>query len=202
MRRLFLILGLLVPLALTTAPPALADAADDLRRGVQAYAAEDFAEAVEWFRKAAAQGHAGAQFNLGSMYRRGEGVAQDDKATVEWYRKAAEQGDDKAQFTLGYMYANGEDVAQDFAEAVKWYRKAAEQGHTDAQYSLGVMYTNGKDVAQNLQEAYKWSLLAAAQGDATSKVNAGRIEEHLTAADKQAAQDEAAALQAEIEARQ
>ena len=35
---------------------------------------EDDAEAVRWYRLAAEQGHASAQFNLGVMYARGEGV--------------------------------------------------------------------------------------------------------------------------------
>ena len=34
---------------------------------------QDYAEAVRWYRKAADQGHAGAQFNLGVMYDKAEG---------------------------------------------------------------------------------------------------------------------------------
>jgi len=48
--------------------------------------------AAAWFRKAAEQGDAGAQFNLGNMYDQGKGVAQDYAQAVEWYRKAAKQG--------------------------------------------------------------------------------------------------------------
>jgi uncharacterized protein len=33
---------------------------------------KDDAEAVKWFRKAAEQGHAKAQFNLGAMYDNGQ----------------------------------------------------------------------------------------------------------------------------------
>ena len=89
----------------------------------------DFAEALESYRKAAEQGHPGAQFLLGGMYFYGLGVAKDDAEAVKWYRKAAEQGDEGAQHKLGLMYAKGSGVATDDAEAVKWYRKAAEQGH-------------------------------------------------------------------------
>ena len=39
---------------------------------------EDDAEAVRWYRLAADQGHAGAQYNLGVMYANGEGVVEDD----------------------------------------------------------------------------------------------------------------------------
>lgn len=53
-------------------------------------------EAVRWFRKAADQGHAEAQFNLGNCYYNGEGVALDRAEAVRWLRKAADQGHDEA----------------------------------------------------------------------------------------------------------
>jgi TPR repeat protein len=37
----------------------------------------DYIKAREWFEKAAAQGHAGAQNNLGALYEFGHGVKQD-----------------------------------------------------------------------------------------------------------------------------
>jgi len=51
--------------------------------------------------KAAEQGDAMAQFNLGVMYDEGQGVARDDAKAVEWYTKAAEQGDSRAKFNFG-----------------------------------------------------------------------------------------------------
>ena len=74
---------------------------------------QDYAEAVRWFRKAAEQGHAGAQSNLGVMYKNGQGVKRDHAEAVRWFRKAAEQGQAKAHYNLGVMYANGQGVRQD-----------------------------------------------------------------------------------------
>ena len=39
--------------------------------------AQDDVQAVKWFRKAALQGNASAQYNLGLMYYKGESVTQD-----------------------------------------------------------------------------------------------------------------------------
>ena len=58
---------------------------------------ENDAEAVKWYRKAADQGHASAQYNLGVMYSNGEGVPENDAEAVKWYRKAADQGNAMAQ---------------------------------------------------------------------------------------------------------
>ncbi len=43
----------------------------DFQAGVVAYERGDYATALTEFRPLAQQGHAGAQFNLGQMYRKG-----------------------------------------------------------------------------------------------------------------------------------
>jgi TPR repeat protein len=63
------------------------------------------ATAVEWYRKAADQGHAEAQYNLGVMYERGKGVGQSDPTAAQWYFKAAEQGHADAQKNLEQVHA-------------------------------------------------------------------------------------------------
>ena len=112
----------------------------------------------------AEQGDAAAQYNLGVMYAKGQGVAKDFAEAMKWYRKSAEQGNARAQINLGYMYAAGRGVAQDYSEAMKWYTKAAEQGNARAQYNLGYMYENGHGVTQDYSEAMKWYTKAAEQG--------------------------------------
>jgi uncharacterized protein len=47
---------------------------------------------VTWFRKAADQGYAEAQYNLGLMYEDGRGVPQDHAEAVKWWGKAAALG--------------------------------------------------------------------------------------------------------------
>ena len=69
--------------------------------------AQDCAQAAAWYRKAADQGYADAQFNLAAMYAQGQGVAQDNEQAIVWYRKAADQGNAAAQNNLGWMYAKG-----------------------------------------------------------------------------------------------
>ena len=44
--------------------------------------AKDEDEAARWLRKAADQGHAAGQNNLGERYRHGRGVAEDDSEAV------------------------------------------------------------------------------------------------------------------------
>ena len=66
---------------------------------------------MKWYRKAAEQNYAAAQYNLGLCYEHGEGVAADQVEAAKWYRKAAEQNDVDAQYNLGMCYerADGGD---------------------------------------------------------------------------------------------
>jgi hypothetical protein len=97
---------------------------------------KDEAEAVRWYRKAAEQGDATAQFFLGFAYANGQGLPTSKPEAIRWYSKAAEQGDATAQYNLGVMYENGEGVSPDEAEAVRWWRRAAAQGLAEAQSTL------------------------------------------------------------------
>ena len=89
-----------------------------------------------WYRKAADQGDAKAQCNLGLMYNNGQGVPKSYKKPLVWYRKAADQKHAKAQFNLGAMYENGQGAPKSIAGALSWYRMAAAQEDPDAQKRL------------------------------------------------------------------
>ena len=89
---------------------------------------KDYAKALEWHRKSAAQNNHYGQNSLGLMYRKGIGVKKDYAKALEWYRKSAAQNNHYTQASLGWMYQKGEGVTKDAKEAVKWYRKAVEQG--------------------------------------------------------------------------
>ena len=58
---------------------------------------QDDAEAVRWYRLAAAQGLALAQCNLGIMYDNGRGVPQDDVSAHMWFNLATATGDEDAR---------------------------------------------------------------------------------------------------------
>jgi TPR repeat protein len=82
---------------------------------------------VRLYGLAAAQGHANAQFNLGFMFDKGRGVAQDYAEAARLYGLAAEKGHADAQYNLGNMYHEGKGVAQNYAEAKKWYHLAGSE---------------------------------------------------------------------------
>ena len=100
MRRLTATLCLTLAVLLGSAGVSVSQ---DFQKGSDAYNRGDYALALREFTPLAEQGDADAQFNLGLMYRNGEGVQQDHKESAKWFRRAAEQGHAGAQSRLGFM---------------------------------------------------------------------------------------------------
>ena len=154
---------------------------------------KDLSEAVKWYRKAAEQGHAGAQkelktaelllnaqngnaeaqYKLAQAYEKGSGVTKDLTEAMAWYHKAAEQGLAEAQYKLAEAYESGAGVGVNLSEAMKWNRKAAEQGIAEAQYKLALAYENGTGVRADFSEAANWYRKAAEQDNAGAQYKLG-----------------------------
>ena len=141
-------------------------------------------EAARWYRAAAEQGHAHAQFTLSAMHVAGEGVPKDVSEAVRWYRLAAEQSEASPWMQLAIMYAIGYEVEPDHTEAARWFREgiaishhkrgrmlhsrgdyvdaarwlraAAQQGETQSQWYLGRMYREGEGVPADYVTSYAW----------------------------------------------
>ena len=65
------------------------------------------------------QGNAAAQFSLGVMYARGDGVLKNDKTSIQWYTSAAKQGYVLAQYNLGLIYEFGNGIPKDYETAIR-----------------------------------------------------------------------------------
>ena len=91
------LIKILLLLVITLSSTAFGDDA------LAAYKKGDYKTAMKLWRPMAEQGYAGAQYALGVMYARGDGVPEDDKQAVKWYRLAAEQGLGQANNYLSHM---------------------------------------------------------------------------------------------------
>ena len=67
-------------------------ASADFQKGLTAAQNGDFATALREWKPLAEQGNAGAQYNLGLMYVKGEGVIQDNVYAHLWGNIAASNG--------------------------------------------------------------------------------------------------------------
>ena len=82
-------------------------------------------ESVKWYRKAADQGDAMAQFNLGSMYANGYGVVQNYVVSHMWLNLARAQGDEGARKNMEILVKRM--TKAQIAEAQKMAREWQEK---------------------------------------------------------------------------
>ncbi len=61
------------------------------------HSSHHYKQSANWYQKAAEQGYAKAEFNLGVAYYKGKGVPQDSVTALYWLKKAAAQGYQKAE---------------------------------------------------------------------------------------------------------
>lgn len=85
--------------------------------------AEDKAEAFSWWKKAAEEGYAEAQFVIGRFYSDGIGVNKDEKKAFAWWKKAADQDYDFAQICVGRCYYYGTGTTKDDEKSMFYYGK-------------------------------------------------------------------------------
>ena len=90
-------------------------------RGVQGNAQT----AMQWYRRAADQGHADSEYRLAVAYAYGVGgYPQDNRETVIWLKLAAEHGHAKARKMLVRAYERGElGLPRDPRQARYWQRQ-------------------------------------------------------------------------------
>ncbi len=97
---------------------------------------KNYTDAIKWYEKATKKNYVVAQYELGVMHQRGEGIKQNYKSAVMWLTKAAEQEYAQAQYNLGVMYYNGYGVAKNKLLAIEWLKKSARSGQREAQKVL------------------------------------------------------------------
>ena len=122
------------------------------------------AEALSWYRRAAASNDAEAEFLLSQMFDVGRGTPQNQAEGVVHLRLAASGGWLRAQQLLAYRLENGTGVRKSEQEAAAWYRRAAERGDAISQQKLGDILAKGRGVDKNEAEALDWYRKAALQG--------------------------------------
>ncbi|MFM0299106.1 tetratricopeptide repeat protein [Paraburkholderia sediminicola] len=141
----------------------------------------DFAQAFVWFRKAADQGNALGEYQVGQSYEAGRGVKKNETEAVVWYRKAAEQNLPAARSRLRTMFVSRQIMPVSDAQGGQWWQglvgqaadesqsfyhayAAAAQGDADAEMDLGVAYLIGVGTPKDRTQAAWLFRQAAEQG--------------------------------------
>ena len=124
----------------------------------------DYPQAVEWYKKAAAQGVADAAYNLGLIYKAGApGVSKDNGEACRWFKQAAETGLPVGMYHFSLCLGG--------TQAADWMRKAADAGVADAAANLAIQIMYGQGVPQDIRLGLEWEKRAAEMGSPMGMYN-------------------------------
>lgn len=175
-------------LALLTAGPVLAD----VKAGVDAWSAGDYARAVVEWQGPAAAGDPDALFNLAQAYRLGRGVEIDNARARQLYEQAASLGHVKAADNYGLMlFQEGEQE-----RAMPMIRAAADRGDPRAQYVLGLSHFNADYAPRDWVRAYALMTLANGAGLPQARDALAQMDRYVPQAQRAQAQGVAREIEA------
>ena len=116
-----------------------------------------------WTARAAALGHAAAQYEEGERLH--SGGACGSSAAAVWFARSACGGDARGQCNIGVMLSLGlAGFPWDPLAARRWFAAAAEQDNARAAYNLALLHGRGEGGPRDACEAVTWCARAASLG--------------------------------------
>jgi uncharacterized protein len=156
----------------------------DVKSGVEAWEAGDYARAVAEWQGPAQAGDADALFNLAQAYRLGRGVESDSAKARTYYAEAAAKGHLKASDNYGLLlFQEGEQE-----KAMPLVSAAAERGDPRARYVVGLAHFNGDYAPKNWVRAYALMSLANGAGLPQAAPALGQMDRIIPLVQRQQAQ--------------
>lgn len=153
-----------------TVPPPTA-----MELGMEALAQKRYADAEKYLNRAAREGEARAQFELGQMYATGLGVKRNPRQGYELLRAAADQGMEEACLMVADSLRDGTGTKKDIPQAVQFYRVLLAMDNPQAAPALVALYRNDRDLAVADPAAARLLTPLAGTGD----VEAQRVLAHV-----------------------
>jgi len=142
---LFILTVFLMPCAAMAA-----DTRSELETGLAALKSKDFPEAIRNLLPLAVEGNAEAQFQIGLMYYKGDGLPKDRCVAVSWLEKAARQAHARAAMFMAFYFSLGGPVKRDDELAYRWASLAHKLGHAQGESQ---MFVFGHDLPQDKKDA-------------------------------------------------
>ncbi len=104
----------------------------------------DLTKAVAYYREGSKRGDGACSVNLGVLYEKGRGVAQNRRVSMNLYRNAYSQGNRKACYNLGLYYEYGIAVEKDMQKALVYYMEGAKKGEESCMKAVVRLLDQGK----------------------------------------------------------
>lgn len=148
----------------------------DSKTGWAAWSQGNFQKAFLDCKEDAENGGGSCQALLGTLYKYGNGVTQDNDLSLKWLNKSAAQEDPTGLEVLGDTLLNGyKGVPKNIPAAYDLFVKSSRKGNNWADNQLGSMHRFGIHVNKNLDEALRFFQVAANKGNPPAQANLADI---------------------------
>lgn len=145
---------------------------------------DNYAQALESYKKAASQGDMYGDYDLALMYEYGKGIPVDYQRAHILFADAANKGFPEALNQLASMYFYGLGQDRNEQQALIWYKKAATLGNANALYTLGLLSETGVATKLDFQDALKYYQQASNKGNEKAMLALARMYHYGLGVDK------------------
>lgn len=132
---------------------------------------QDYAQAIDWYTRAAAQDIAVLKKEKDKLFVDEYGMLNNQRGLGYFVDTSIDEAVYSAQYNLARLYEHGPKHIQNLSAARHWYRASAEQGYVVAQYNLAYLLHSGGGGAQDLAQAFSWFHKAAEQNYPNAQFN-------------------------------
>lgn len=140
---------------------------------------KDFKQAKEYFEKALHNNsNPIAQYYIGCLYYKGQGVKVDHELAFGCYLKSAFKNFPDAQTAVGECYMNGLGTKKDYKKSLFWLKNSVSiNANASAQSSMGKIYLHGLGVDKDLEFAFHCFENSAKQCNSNGQYMLGKCHE-------------------------
>ena len=138
-------------------------------------AEDDYSAALSILSSKADQGVSDAEFYLGLVYARGQGIGRDFTLARKWLQRAADKENMNAAYFLAKIYLRGYGIDADPVKAAALFERCAEDGDIRAMYELGLLYMDGNGVSRDLGKTFNLMLDSANGGHKEAQFVLGQL---------------------------
>ena len=136
----------------------------------------NYADALSWYDKSAAQKDIHGLYQAAAIYWNGAvGVPHDYGRALDYLKTAADLGDRDAQSQFGSFVYLGDHIQKNPVQAAHYFELAAKQGDAMAEQAYGLCFAIGDACPQDFKAAQFWFRQAADQGEPMAEYNVGAM---------------------------
>ncbi|MCA9714082.1 MAG: SEL1-like repeat protein [Myxococcales bacterium] len=159
----------------TGPPPPPCPAAQCVAMGMQALGLAQYPQATLYLDEACRRGVPSGCFELGNLYRQGNGVQRSPAHAANYYERACNAGMGEACTAGGLLCERGDPAVRDLNRSHALYNRGCSTGEVRSCFNAGMQAAGGQGCARDHEQAVALFEQSCGLGSATGCLNGGEL---------------------------